>query len=332
LEADVDKRFIPLNALIAYCAPIKTGWPRPLYDAGYVLSALEFPAPTIDGRVDADVVAWSSELNRIVLGEAKSGANVDAGQAQRYGEVQANALVQILGVTISSAGPVRVQPIYSVLDEHSPRIEQGLNNLAMDFPVVAIGSSEVKQTSGTFDCSVLATKFSEPIVIPGPPPGIITVDRDSPDEDFDRIVQVSLVSVMAQHNMTISIPALAEDAIPYLALYPNGYRQALIRKVEDAARRAVDASPESFAFEPRSGTRDFARIQILDSPEARDPRGRTQGYQALYTRFSAPRRGRRTIVSDDQLSLFGSDMFEEELAAMDLGDESGNEEVSDGPE
>ena len=73
----MDKRFVPLNALIAFCADVRTSWPRPLKDAGYQLSALEFPVTSEETRVVPDVVAWSAAEGHFAVGEAKSGPNVD---------------------------------------------------------------------------------------------------------------------------------------------------------------------------------------------------------------------------------------------------------------
>jgi hypothetical protein len=328
----MDRRFAPLNALIAFCSSTQTSWPRPFFDAGYQLQALEFPVPTGDSRVAADVVAWSPTASRFALGEAKSGANVDEGQARRYASVQANTLIQMTGVTLTQATPVRAQALYAVLAEEVDRVLLGLSRAGVSFPVLAVSDDSVWHTGADLDHRSLAERFADPISVPGPPPGIITIDVDSSDEDFDRVVQASLAAILARNLPATSTPALAEDALPYLALYPNGYRSRLVRRVEAAARRAVEAAPETFAFVSRTGTSDSTSVRVLDSPEGHDPRGRTQRYQALASRFTSPHRRRPAPVDTDQLSLFGQDDLEQQLAELDLEEDNGAEEVADGPQ
>jgi hypothetical protein len=222
--------------------------------------------------------------------------------------------------------------VYAVLAEQLDGVLIGLSRAGVSYPVLVVAEDSVRHTGAAFDHDRLAAQFAAPIPVPGPPPGIITIDSGSPDEDFDRVVKASLVGVLANHAPAISIPSLAEDALPYLAVYPNGYRSQLLRRVEAAARRASDAAPETFAFVPRSGTSGFASVRVLDSPEWLDPRGRTQRYQALAGRFTSPNRRRPTSVGEGQLSLFAEDDLERELAELDLIDDDGREEVDDGPQ
>ena len=329
----MDRRFLPLNALLAFCSRVQTGWPRPLTDAGYQLRGLEFPVSSDGERVLPDVVAWSESEGHFVLGEAKSGNNLDEGQARRYSNVQPNVLVQTLGVTVVTENPVDVDVIYAVLDEDErvERILMGFESCGLSFPVLAIGNDQVRQVGGVFKSPILKATFSVPFSVPGPPPGLITIDVDSADDDFDRVVYTSLVGAMSRKLPAMTIPALAEDALPFFAHYPNGYQSQLKRRISDAARRLAKGAPDLFTFEPSSGARDTSRILFVGSPEYLDPRGRTQKYQSLAARFSVPGRRRRTIVNENQLTFFESGDLERELAELDIDDEGDGEEVSDGP-
>jgi len=66
----------------------------------------------------------------------------------------------------------------------------------------------------------------------------------------------------------------------------------------------------------RSGTRDVAVLQLADTPESSDPRGRTQRYQAL------DRRGvrRAPVQTDGQLEL----LDQLGLESPDVGPEDDN--------
>lgn len=330
----MDRRFLPLNALLALCSNVRTGWPRPLFDAGYQLKGLEFPVSSDGERVVPDVVAWSSNEGHFFLGEAKSGNNLDEDQARRYANVQPNVLVQSLEVTVVTESPVNVDIIYAVLDEDEriERVLQGFEKCGLSFPVLAIGETQVKRVSGTFKSPALEAALRNPILVPGPPPGLITIDADSEDSDFDRVVYTSLVAAMSRKLPAMTITALAGDALPYFAHYPNGYQGQLKRRVSEAARRVADKTPDLFVFEPSSGTRNDPRILFVSSPEDLDPRGRTQKYQSLAARFGAPERRRRTIVNENQLTFFDRGDLERELAELDIEDDGDGEEVIYGPQ
>ena len=327
----MEERFVPLNTFIALCSSAKTGWPRPLFDAGFRLEAIEFPALSAEGRVVVDAVAWSPTDAHFILGEAKSGANIDETQAKKYSDVQAGTLVQMLGVRLAKEAAFGSQAVYVVIEEHAERVVLGLKTAGVSFPVIAISEKFVRCLGGEFEHPSLAKSFASPLPVPGPPPGIITIDADSSDEDFDRVVQTSLVALLASHGPVISVPNLAEDAVPYLPLYPNGYRHRLIRKVEDAARRAVNAAPDTFSFTPSNSVSAVATIRVVESPESLDPRGRTQRYQSLVTRFVSPSRRRLTVIASNQPSLFDDVNYNQELAELDLVDENDVEEESNGP-
>ena len=325
----MEQRFVPLNALIAFCYPSKIGWPRPFFDAGFVLQSLEFPADSSEGRVVIDAVTWSRSDAHFVLCESKSGANLDEAQARKYGNVQTNTLVQMLGVTVSGGSLPGSQALYITTEENVGRIELGLTAAGVSYPILAIGPDSITRHGQEITNGALAEQFASPLSIPGPPPGIITIDLESSNEEFDQIVQPCLVALLASHGHAVSIPTLAEEAIPSLPLYPNGYRNRLIRKIEDAARRAADAASENFIFVPRSGLSDSASIRIVESPENLDPRGRTQSYQRLATRF-APVSRRRIVVASNQPTLFDDASYRQELAELDSLDENDAEEGNDG--
>jgi hypothetical protein len=188
----------------------------------------------------------------------------------------------------------------------------------------------VRRLGAEIDEPNIARSFETPLAVPGPPPGIIIVDVESSDDDFDQVVQPSLVALLASHGPIISVPNLAEESIPYLPFYPNGYRNRLIKKVEDAARRAVNAAPDTFAFVPSNSVNDASSVRVVESPEYLDPRGRTQRYQSLTTRFSSPSRRRPNPVASNQPSLFEDVNYDQELAELDLADDIEAEESVDG--
>jgi hypothetical protein len=72
---------------------------------------------------------------------------------------------------------------------------------------------------GPLTLASLRDRFREPIPLQGPPPGFITVDPESPEDAFDRLVRPVLVECQANRLPAISITSLTERAVPHLAMY-----------------------------------------------------------------------------------------------------------------
>ena len=118
----------------------------------------------------------------------------------------------------------------------------------------------------------------------------------------------------------ISSPELAARAIPHLHIYGTGYRNSLIKKVDQALERQCSASQTNFRFRPPTASRNYALVDVVDSPERADPRGRTQRYQAIRRRF----RGQDTKEpsATQQQALFdsldlGTELEEPEASGLD---------------
>lgn len=253
---------------------------------GYRLEGLEVPVETPSGRVVIDVVAFGARRNRFLLGEGKSGGNVEQQQAQRYGLVDATDLVRLIGVTLAMPGELAADPIYLCLGDAIDRILIGLEEAGCRYPVLRVGTEAISLHGGPPADAALAAAFESPVPVDGPPPAIILVDSESDDAEYDSLVAAALVAEVAQGHEVIACPELARRAIPYLDLFAAGYRNGLIRAVSRAAQRLCEAAPESFEYRRPTQTRDYAVVKVIDSPEHLDPRGRTQRYQAIKARMT----------------------------------------------
>jgi hypothetical protein len=317
----MEERFIPVNAVIAMYSTVQTSWPRPFYDVGYLLEALELPVVVgDDARVPADLVGFRPSNNRFLLHEAKSGANVDEDQAARYQLADPLWLVRATKVNLTADEDPSCQTVYVCLRSHEDRILLGLRKAECAFPLVSVGDSDVRAVGASFDDDDLAARFENLIPLPGPPPGIIVVDIESADEDFDEIVFPTLVAEMSLRTDDVSVITLAERSIPYLNIYPEGVRRRLIKRVEAAAQRAAQADEQHFEFRAATMTRPYAIIKLSGNPEDLDPRGRTQRYQAIASRFQTRPRPRVAAIQE---ALFDDLDLERELS---LADEDEREE------
>jgi hypothetical protein len=313
----VDPRLIPVNAFIALASPRSTSWPNTLFEIGYRLEGLEIPVTAGGGRIVVDAVAFNTATNRFLDAEGKSGNNIEEEQARRYGLVDPRDLVRLIGVTISAPGELSAAPIYVCLEDAAERILLGLRAAECPYAVLSVGRDRVRLRGGPPDDSAIADAFRDPVLVPGPPPGVILVDDQSEDAEFDSLVAAALMAEVAQGGEVVSCPNLAARGIPYLDLFASGYRNSLLKAVTRAAKRLCDAASENFEFRDSTQARPYAIVKVIDSPEKADPRGRTQRYQAIKARMAGtpPEEAYTT-----QGSLFDDIDLAAELEKADTGE------------
>jgi hypothetical protein len=258
--------------------------------------------------------------------EAKSGANLEPEQGRRLTALTPELLVLAGGITVPKPVPLHCEVLYACLAENAGRIALGADEAGLRVPVLAVSRSEARLLRPQMASSLMSAALSAPAMWTHPIARIVPFDHESPAEAFDQPVRAELVATMAQHRSSITIRALAEQAVRHFPIYGRAAQGRLLRSVRDAARRAAEAEPERFRYERSTEVTD-ERVAILRSPETFDRRGRTQGYQAVWgTRTSRPRR-RDEIPG--QIDLF-SELDEAERIATE--EESDNGTEGDGDE
>ncbi|MDE0290004.1 MAG: hypothetical protein OXM88_15710 [bacterium] len=318
----MERRLLPVNALIALCNSGNL-YPDTLKRSGYYVAGIEVPAVTDDGTVVIDVVMFHPERNVILAGEAKSGANVDVEQARRYGQLRADAVIQAASINVRTHGELRIQPLYCCPAENVVRVMRGLQVAGVQCPVLAFGSESIEHRGAPFLDLVIEEEFKWPIRVPGPPPRIIPVDDKSPDRLFDDLVLAALIAEMSKKRTEVMVPVLAAQAIPHLGVYAAAARNGLIRKVDSAVRRIAGKDATTFEYLGKIGSREYALIRFLRSPEDSTPQGRTQVYQAI--RRPHRKRPQESVRSDGtQMKLF-DEMADEFLQLDGMVGEEGQE-------
>jgi hypothetical protein len=278
----LERRLVPINAFIGLCEP-SPPWPATLVNAKFRLAALEIPVRTEAGTVTLDGVAHSRATDELLVVECKSGANVEEDQAQRLAGLQPASIVRSAAISLATRTEPQVEVVYLCLDEYVERILKGLDRIDWRGAVLALSKTHIRLAKGPTSLPSLRGLFEPPIPVQWPPPGFITVDPESPEEEFDRLVLSALVACQANRLPAITISSLTERAIPHLAFFGKAAKGALERKVSQAARRIARQASDNYVFQPDSRTRE-ATVRILKTPEDADRRGRTQGYQALARR------------------------------------------------
>ena len=304
----VESRLKPVNALIALWSS-GGSYPEVLRECGYYVAGVEAPVRVENGTVVIDVVMFHPERNVVLAGEAKSGANVDLRQAARYGRLRADAVIQDASINVSRGGDLYVQPLYCCLAENVDRVILGLARAGVDYPVLSLDDKVIEHHGAPFLDEALTDAFAAPVPVQGWPPRIIPVDRESPDHMFDDLVVTAAVAAISSGRTEASVPALAEEAIPHLAIHAKRARKQLEKRVDAAARRVARRDEATFEYLRRTGTRDPAVLQFKRSPETAAPQGRTQVYQAIMRPHRAAPED-RVATQATQMSFFDEMMGE----------------------
>ena len=313
-----------MNALVALCTHGDV-YPSALAEAGYALAGLEVPVASVSGSVCIDLVLFNSKNNNIIAAEAKSGANIAEKQAQQYGLLQADPVIQAASINVRTRAARQIQPLYCCLEKNVTRVLKGLKTAGLDCPVIAIGDGNIMHHGLEFYDPRLQAMFVAPILTDGPPPRIIHVDAESPTSAFEEVVLPALVAELSLSRTEISIPTLAEHAIQHLAIYGTKERTTLVTKVDSASRAIAKRDPDRFEYGPRTSRRRQAVIHLKKSPEDSALQGRTQSYQAIMrTHRRSPRR--KATAASNQASLFDT-LIDELLQPMsDMDEENTNNE------
>jgi hypothetical protein len=298
----VDERLIPINGLIALLRG-EGAWPGLLRDRGFQRHQLELPISTPLGDIRADALIYRREPDLIVLCESKSGRNVEEAQARKYVAVDSSWLRRTGGVPpeLRNVDRVNVRALFIGREEHRADLEAGLHQLGIDAPLLTVGSERVRLsgTSGIPGMDDFDVHHEG-----GLPPGRIPVDHQSSEQDLLEALLPQVVAAQARNDDIVSVESLAERVLPEWPVLAHGARGAFITRIADVLRRlAAGEMRGQFRYEGLAEPYTRGRIVIEATPATRDPRGRTQAWQAQRRRagIALQRRLEREIAG--QLSL-----------------------------
>jgi hypothetical protein len=318
---------MPINAVLDLALADGLN-PAPLATAGWRVACLEVPVLTELGTVVCDVVLFNASIGHLLVVEAKSGANIEEVQARRLAAIDPQALIIAGGITVPQAVHLRGEALFACLSRHVARIAKGISEAGLVTPVLAVDANQVQLANPALASADLASALRGTTVWSHPIARIIPFDHESPAQLFDGPVRAELVAQIASHRPSVTMRALTEQVVSHFPLYGRSAQGQLVRKVTEAARRAAREEPERLQFEPGTGTTE-PRVVVLRSPEDFDRRGRTQGYQAVFSG-----RSRRRPLSEvlGQMDLFAELDQAERVTTDDTGqnDSGGSDDVQGG--
>ncbi len=313
------RKLLPINALLGLCTPYDIN-PASFAEAGFRVVALEVPLSCGENSsVIPDAVLFHDIAAHLVLFESKSGPNVEADQARRYGLVTPRQVIQATSINLPRAHTPTLEVAYLGLEEHTERLLLSLASAEVDYPLVTASDKSIRLVTPERASEHLRAGFPpRGVELVAPPTTYIPYDHESDDSEFLAPVRSLLVKAAALGETSVTVRRLAEDCCRYYAYYGKAARRQLQSKVDRAARQVARESPESFRCSLGPG-KDDTIVQVLRTPEAFDARGRTQAYQAMSRRT----RSRARLQPDpNQLDL---------LQELGNGDDNEDDEAEERP-
>ena len=138
----------------------------------------------------------------------------------------------------------------------------------------------------------------------GPPPRLVPVDADSPEGEYQELLLAAVVAAARRNLGVVAIVSLLDSAMPYWRSMGRNARERIRKKATSALRSLADGEYKGvFALEKGGSEIDGMVVRILKSPGTFDPRGETQGWQALQRKGQRALRGRSSARPTGQLSL-----------------------------
>lgn len=299
----MEQRLLPVNALLGLASPgdDRVGL---LAAAGFRVVGIEVPVTGSLGKVVVDVVLARTADGTVLACEAKSGRGIEDLQARKYAALTVVDVVQQVGITTASPTP-RIGVVYATVWAHRDTIAGRLTDLALAVPVAVLGASSrrvglaVVEAAGGAGAHPLAALVPDDLELPVALPRPLRIDHESPAAAVRPLVVAEFAAAMSRRETEVGMRSLTERICPQSVLFGAGARNRLQGTVDDIARHLPDELSVAVSYLPRSGARDAAVLQLQETPETADPRGRTQKYQALDRR----RARRAPVQSDGQFEL-----------------------------
>lgn len=297
----MDPRLVPINGLIALLRG-DGGWPALLGEQGFERHQLEVPLTTPVGDTRIDALIYRLDPNLVLLGECKSGRNIDEDQARKYEAGTADLMrrTDALPRRLRNLGKVEVKPLFVGMEQHRADLEAGLRRLSIDAPLLTVGPERVRLS----DTSAIngLEDFDERHEA-GMPPARFRVDHQSPDRELREVLLPEVVAAQARSEDLLAIETLCLAVLPEWPILALGARGEFIKKVERVVRELASSELRGrIRVDP--GTRgERSRVVIVSTPESNRPQGRTQAWQAQQRRAAQGLRGQPRPTIPGQTSL-----------------------------
>ena len=300
----MDPRLIPLNGLIALVRGDGL-WPHALGDQDLRVHIFEAPVYTDAGNITADAVLYRLDPPLLVLAECKGGRNVDAQQGSRYLVANPEGVFAAgsLPPALRNREDVPIVAMFVGNETHRGDLEASMVQHKIEAPLLTVSHDRARLTQLASGLEAFDVRHQA-----GLPPARFPIDQHSPVEEIHELTAPILVAAQARQEETIDVEAICREILPEWSVLGKEAQRGFISRVDDAVRRLVGGElGTQFSYEP--GTKaSHARVRIVESPAASDPRGTPQSWQAQQRRAAKALGRKRQPQIEGQIELSLEDL------------------------
>ncbi len=256
------------------------------------------------------------------LTECKGGRNVDAQQGSRYLLANPDGVFAAgsLPPALRNREDVRIVAMFAGNETHRGDLEASMVQHNIEAPLLTVGPDRARltQVEGASGLEAFDVRHQA-----GLPPARFPIDQHSPAEEIHELTAPILVAAQARQEETIDVEAICREILPEWSVLGKEAQRGFISRVDDAVRRLVGGElGTQFSYEP--GTKaSHARVRIVESPAASDPRGTPQSWQAQQRRAAKALGRKRQPQIEGQIELSLEDLAQEGGIGEDEGTPDG---------
>lgn len=317
----MDPRLIPLNGTLALLARAPgAAWPRNLAEQGFRLYLLEGGVQSDPQSLRADVIAFRTDPNLVLLFECKSGRNISASQARGYVNAVPDGLIRrgTMPPALSDSGEVAVQAVFVGRSGHAEALTESLSREQISCPLLIVGADGATLSgsgiAGLEDFDARDRKW-------GQPPALLRVDHESAVDEIKELLAQEILVAAAKRTDVLELAQVAARVHPYWAQVSRVTQGQFIERLKRAAQSlAQGALRNDVRYESTDAV--SPRLVLSSSPAEADPRGAPQAWQRLRRRFEEALGRTQQREPEEQMSL----SFED-LAADAPSDEAGEDRL-----
>jgi hypothetical protein len=276
----VDKRLIPLNGALALLAK-GVGWPNDLTQQGFRLHLLEGDVQSEPQSVRADVIAYRTDPDLILLLECKGGRNVNAAQARGYINAQPAGLLRrgTMPAPLRDHDPVTVQAVFVGHEQWGDALAESMARESIEAPLLLVGPTGARLT-GALAVSGL-DDFDSRDPRHGHPPSLILVDHESPVEEIRELLFQQIMVAMAQGAEAVDLRQAASAIHSFWHQVSRPAQDQFLGQMK-AAAQSLAAGDSDVMYESNNSI--SPRLVLRAKPAEADPRGAPQAWQGVARR------------------------------------------------
>jgi hypothetical protein len=246
-----------LNLFIGLCAN-DPGLPNCVYRLGYRLTVVERGFSTATGdRVKPDAILSSDQCAHSLLGEWKSGSNIEHDQLRRYATVTADDLRQRAQVPASASLTHDVMLVGR--DEVAERLCEGLHRVDVTFPLICETTDGLALRRGRFCNNELTSLFSPALEIDWDvaPVSYVPFDAESDLATIARFWMPRVVALLVRGERRVILGELIPQVISMWSYLSAEMQSDLRKRVREVMREAVDVEFASYLQRDKAAMREM---------------------------------------------------------------------------